>query len=140
MVAHHVLTAWKAVRVPGDDPTPPRGHVTGIGGVFFRVRHRDHLSAWYREVLGLPTTDSATAQLGSTVWAAFDHDTDYFGPSRQTFMVNYRVDDLDAALRRVQSAGAAVAPEIETDDYGRFAWGVDPEGNRFELWEPAPGR
>ncbi|MEQ1786796.1 MAG: VOC family protein [Acidimicrobiales bacterium] len=126
--------------MPGEDPTQPRGHITGIGGVFFRARERDELSAWYRDVLGLPTTDSATAQMGSTVWAAFPHDTDYFGASRQEYMVNYRVDDLEEALRRVRSAGATVAPEIETDDYGRFAWAVDPEGNRFELWEPAPGR
>ncbi len=55
-------------------------------------------------------------------------------------MVNYRVDDLEAALRRLREAGASVSPEIDEDDYGRFAWGVDPEGQRFELWQPAPGR
>ena len=54
--------------------------------------------------------------------------------------VALRVDDLDAALRRLRAAGASVASEIDQDDYGRFAWGVDPEGNRFELWQPAPGR
>jgi len=117
-----------------------KGHITGIGGVFFRARQREELAAWYHETLGLPVTDAATAKLGVTVWAAFDDDTGYFGPNRQEYMVNYRVDDLDAALQRLRDAGAAIAPDIDEDDYGRFAWAVDPEGNRFELWEPAPGR
>ncbi len=124
----------------GADPDERPGHITGIGGVFFRARDRAELSAWYHEVLGLPVTDSATAKMGTTVWAAFDHETGYFGPSRQDYMVNYRVDDLDAALRRLREAGVPVASEVDEDDYGRFAWGVDPEGHRFELWQPAPGR
>ena len=78
--------------------------------------------------------------MGTTVWAAFAQGTDYFGPTRQPYMVNYRVDDLDAALKHLRTAGATVASEIDEDDYGRFAWAVDPEGNRFELWQPAPGR
>ena len=122
------------------DSGPPKGHVTGIGGVFFRAQRREELASWYREVLGLPVTDTASAKLGVTVWAAFDEDTGYFGPNRQEYMVNYRVDDLDAALERVRRAGAAVSPEIQEDDYGRFAWAEDPEGHRFELWQPAPGK
>jgi predicted enzyme related to lactoylglutathione lyase len=114
-----------------------RGRITGIGGLFFRARERDALATWYRDVLGLPVTDAGSAQLGDTVWAAFEHDTGYFGPSRQPFMVNYRVDDLEAAVARLRRAGASVSPEIQDDDYGRFTWAVDPEGNRFELWEPA---
>lgn len=123
------------------DPTERKGHVTGIGGVFFRARHRAALAAWYHDVLGLPTTDSATAKLGMTVWAAFDHDTPYFGPDReQTHMINYRVDDLDAALANLRAAGARISPDIQADSYGRFAWAEDPEGHRFELWEPAADR
>ncbi len=123
-----------------EDPQEQRGHITGIGGVFFRAQDREQLSAWYHEVLGLPSTDAATAKMGTTVWAAFDKATGYFGPSRQDYMVNYRVDDLDAALRRLREAGASVSPDTDEDDYGRFAWAVDPEGRRFELWQPAPGR
>jgi predicted enzyme related to lactoylglutathione lyase len=125
--------------VTAQEPAARPGHITGIGGVFFRARNREHLASWYHDVLGLPITDSATAKMGTTVWAAFDQATEYF-PVRQTHMVNYRVDDLDAALRRLREAGASVAPEVDEDDYGRFAWATDPEGNRFELWEPAPGR
>jgi predicted enzyme related to lactoylglutathione lyase len=116
-----------------------KGSVTGIGGVFFRAEDREALAAWYNEALDLPVTDSATARLGATVWAAFDADTTYFGPNRQAYMVNYRVDDLDVALERLRAIGTTVSPEIQADDYGRFAWAVDPEGHRFELWEPAPG-
>ena len=105
--------------------------------MFFRARHRAELAAWYHDVLGLPTTDAATAQLGDTVWAAFDLKTDYFGSDRQQYLVNYRVDDLDAALLRLREAGASVAPTVQQDEYGRFGWAVDPEGMRFELWEPA---
>jgi predicted enzyme related to lactoylglutathione lyase len=123
----------------GDD-SEEGGRITGIGGVFFRARDRGRLASWYEEVLGLPVTDAATAKLGQTVWAAFDQESSHFGPDRPAYMINYRVDDLEAALRRLRSVGASVAPRIEEDDYGRFAWGVDPEGNRFELWEPAPGR
>ena len=121
------------------ETSQPKGHVTGVGGVFFRARHRDELARWYHATLGIPVTDTGSAKLGTTVWAAFDDDTGYFGPSRQEYMVNYRVDDLGAALARLRAAGAAVAPEIQSDDYGRFAWAEDPEGHRFELWEPAPG-
>ena len=120
------------------EPQPRKGRVTGIGGVFFRAKHREQLASWYQEVLDLPVTDTASAQLGNTVWAAFDADTGYFGPSRQAYMVNYRVDDLDAALRRLRQVGATVAPEVQEDDYGRFSWAEDPEGNRFELWQPSP--
>ena len=122
------------------EPRPRKGHVTGIGGVFFRAKHREALAAWYHEALDLPITDTASARLGTTVWAAFDEDSSYFGPNRQAYMVNYRVDDLAAAIRRLRENGATVSPEVQEDEYGLFAWAEDPEGNRFELWEPAPGK
>jgi predicted enzyme related to lactoylglutathione lyase len=108
-----------------------------VGGVFFRADDREALAAWYRDVLGVPVTDSATAKLGGTVWAAFDRDTSYFGPTKQELMISYHVDDLDAVLAHLRAAGALVAGNIEEDNYGRFGWAVDPEGNRLELWEPA---
>lgn len=122
------------------DESEPPGHITGIGGVFFRARDREQLSGWYHDVLGLPVTDAATAQMGPTVWAAFDFATPYFGSIHQDYMVNYRVDDIDAARQRLAEAGATISPDIDEDDYGRFTWALDPEGNRFELWQPAPGR
>ena len=114
--------------------------VAGIGGVFFRARDPDALKRWYGEQLGIELEDygtTFTAAAGDqTVWAPFPADTDYFGDHGQQLMVNYRVRDLDAMLAQLRAAGVAVEEHLEEHEYGRFAWATDPEGNRFELWEP----
>jgi predicted enzyme related to lactoylglutathione lyase len=118
------------------------GRATGIGGVFFRARDPAALQAWYTEQLGLPLEDGTVVLRpagGAVVWSPFREDTDYFGPSGQGSMVNYRVDDLDAVLERLRAAGTEVDERVVEEEYGRFGWAVDPEGNRFELWEPAEG-
>jgi predicted enzyme related to lactoylglutathione lyase len=112
--------------------------VTGLGGVFFRARDPEALKAWYERVLGVPSE----SLMGSDglVFGIFREDTDYFGQSGQGFMVNFRVEALEAVLSRLRAAGAEVDEAIqEQDGIGRFGWAVDPEGNRFELWEPAEG-
>ena len=73
------------------------------------------------------------------MWSLFKKDTTYFGPGDPAFMLNYRVDDLDALLVKLSAAGVDVANERHQDENGRFAWITDPEGHRIELWEPAPG-
>jgi predicted enzyme related to lactoylglutathione lyase len=117
--------------------------VSGIGGVFLRAREPDALLAWYAEHLGLDVEGWHGSVLraagGETlVWALFPSDTEYFGRHDQQAMVNYRVDDLDAMLAQLRSAGVAVEGPMEHEN-GRFGWGTDPEGNRFELWQPAAG-
>jgi predicted enzyme related to lactoylglutathione lyase len=117
--------------------------VLGIGGVFFKARDPQALSAWYREHLGVPievnqshgvfTTNAAAKQ---TVWSTFPSASSYFGPVSASFMLNYRVRNLDAMLAQLRAAGATVDDRTEDHDYGRFGWASDPEGNRFELWEP----
>jgi predicted enzyme related to lactoylglutathione lyase len=119
--------------------------VTGIGGVFFRAQDPGRLSAWYRDHLGVPAHDGHASfiwrehdhpdALGRTEWCAFPADTDYFGPSKQPFMINYRVANLDRMLDQLRRNGVAIE-KVEDHDYGRFAWITDPEGNRIELWEP----
>jgi predicted enzyme related to lactoylglutathione lyase len=113
--------------------------VLGIGGVFFRARDPEVLRQWYAETLGLELEDFGGAVFtdGPTVWSLFPADTDYFGASGQQAMVNYRVRDLDAMLAQLREAGVPIDAEIEESEQGRFAWASDPEGNRFELWEPA---
>jgi predicted enzyme related to lactoylglutathione lyase len=120
--------------------------ITGIGGVFFRARDPAALAAWYRDNLGVPVEAGETyASLVSkgpdemTVWSAFPQDTEYFGPPSQPLMVNYRVRDLDAMLAQLRAAGAEVEDRVDEYPYGRFGWATDPEGNRFELWEPPEG-
>jgi len=120
--------------------------VTGIGGIFFKARDPERLAAWYREHLGVPVEDGqtyATFTAGGsdakehTVWSTFPVDTTYFGPDSSSFMINFRVEDLDAMLDQLRAAGADVEDDVEEFEYGRFGWAADPEGNRFELWEPA---
>ncbi len=124
--------------------------VTGIGGVFVRAKDPVALAAWYAEHLGVPTeryggatfhwsNGSSTDLHGSTTWAPFPRDTRYFGRLSQQAMINFRVDDLDGLLAALRDAGVEVLDEIEDSEFGRFAWCVDPEGNRVELWEPATG-
>lgn len=114
----------------------------GIGGVFFRATDPAKLARWYQDHLGIDATPGSDRvwwqERGPTVFAPFDADTDYFGRREQQFMVNFRVDDLDAALAGLRAAGARVDDHIEDDEQiGRFGWAEDPEGNRFELWQPS---
>lgn len=118
--------------------------VTGVGGVFFRAEDPEALADWYREHLGVPIEEDQTyatfASDGSgemTVWAAFPRDTDYFGDREAPLMVNFRVRDLDAMLAQLRAAGVEVDDRVQDEGYGRFGWATDPEGNRFELWEPS---
>jgi glyoxylase I family protein len=115
--------------------------VTGIGGVFFRSQDPKGLVAWYAEHLGAPVQEDGyvvfTGERGAQVWSPFAADTDYWPPEKQA-MVNFTVPDLDAMLAQLRGAGIEVDERVEElDGVGRFGWGVDPEGNRFELWEPA---
>ncbi len=124
--------------------------VTGVGGVFLRARDPKALAAWYAEHLGMTLSnyggvkflwkDEVPAGTGVTAWSTFPADTKYFGPGTeagpQAVMVNYRVDDLDGLLEKLEAAGVEVDPKRDNSEYGRFAWVVDPEGNRFELWQP----
>jgi predicted enzyme related to lactoylglutathione lyase len=119
------------------------GKVVGVGGVFFKSKDPVGLQAWYAQHLGVPLSgdgyssfDGPEAQ-GTTVFAFFPADSDYFGTEGQWAMINFRVDALDGVLERLAAAGARVDPKQESYSYGRFAWFWDPEGNRVELWEPA---
>lgn len=114
----------------------------GIGGIFFKSKDPKALMAWYQGALGL-SPDYAAFMPGTmpaggcSVFSPFKDDTDYFAPSQRDFMFNLVVDDLDGALRQVAEAGAALAGEVQSFDYGRFGWFMDPDGNKVELWEPA---
>lgn len=116
--------------------------VTGIGGVFFRSKEPAALGRWYTETLGVDAyTDEQGLvwwqDAGPTVVTPFPLDTDYFGRREQATMLNFRVNDLDAMREQLRAAGAEVDEKTEVmEGIGRFGWATDPEGNRFELWEP----
>jgi catechol 2,3-dioxygenase-like lactoylglutathione lyase family enzyme len=129
----------------------PAEQVTGIGGVFFKAHDPRALSAWYREKLGVPVREGGEWALfewrerqdpdrvGHTVWSLFPADTRYFAPSEAAFMVNFRVRDLDRMLAQLRALGVTVESVGAPEFNGRFAWVMDPEGNKIELWEPKPG-
>jgi predicted enzyme related to lactoylglutathione lyase len=124
--------------------------VTGIGGVFFKSKSDPKaLADWYQKHLGLPLEPWGGAVLrwpddrrvdgGSTVWSVAKPDTKWFAPSDASFMINYRVDDLDALLASLRAGGVAILKGPDSADEGKFAWIVDPDGNKVELWEPKAG-
>lgn len=123
----------------------PMAKVTGIGGVFFRSPNPEATKAWYAEQLGIEmATDFPGAVVHwkggeTTIWSLFEADTEYFGPSGQPSMVNYRVDDLAAMLAKLRASGVEVDDAEEHSEFGDFGWAVDCDGNRFELWQPPPG-
>jgi len=118
--------------------------VVGLGGIFFKARDPAGLARWYGDVLGLDVQDWGGAQLrydGAShppyaVWCPFRQDTDYFAPSTGSFMINLAVDDMDGVIARVQSKGVEILGRADNDPNGRFAWLLDPEGSKIELWEP----
>ena len=110
--------------------------VTGIGGVFFKAENADTLRQWYRENLGIDVDPTwGGTQFGDTVWTIFKKSSKHFDPSTKPYMINYRVKDLDAMIAQLRAAGVKVEDKVD-DDFGKFAWAMDPEGNRIELWEP----
>jgi len=124
--------------------------VTGIGGIFFKAKDPPALQAWYREHLGIDVQvwggasfDSVDAEGkptgGTTAWAVFPEAGDQFAPGTASFMVNYRVDDLHALVAALKAEGCNVLDRIDDSEYGKFAWVIDPEGNKVELWQPADG-
>jgi predicted enzyme related to lactoylglutathione lyase len=121
--------------------------ITGIGGVFFKsTSDNAGLAAWYERNLGLKLEEFGGAVLrwpddkaddgGLTVWHVAGRDSKWFSPSSSSFMINYRVDDLDEMLDQLRSAGVEIVGGPESHQNGKFAWIMDPDGNKVELWEP----
>ncbi len=120
--------------------------VTGVGGIFFKCKDPDAIKEWYKVQLGFDTDAYGTSfewiqsdkpdQKGYTQWSPFKDDTTYFGPSKKEFMINYRVENIEALVAELKKAGVNVLDEIESFDYGKFVHILDPEDNKIELWEP----
>lgn len=119
--------------------------VIGIGGIFFKSQKREELNDWYRVHLGIeseswgavfPWKRVDTNEETYTAWSTFKHDTKYLAPSSKDFMINYQVLDLAELLIDLEKEGVSILPEREESEFGKFAWLMDPEGNKIELWEP----
>lgn len=125
-----------------------KGKVTGIGGIFFLSRNPESLKQWYSSHLGMKTdqygclfdfrlSDKPEVK-GHLQWSAFPADTAYLQPSEKEFMINYRVENLEALLEELKANGVEIVDEIAVYEYGKFLHIMDPEGNKIELWEPTP--
>ena len=121
--------------------------ITGIGGVFIKSKGKgSDLAEWYKTNLGfdleswggaiLKWPDDKAEDKGVTVWSAADSDTKWFSPSESSFMINYRVDNMDELLDHLKQNGVEIQKGPESHENGKFAWIMDPDGNKIELWEP----
>lgn len=125
--------------------------VTGIGGIFFKAKDAPALREWYKRHLGVDVQPWGGAAFewtgadgkpvaGTTAWSINPQESEHFAPSTASFMVNYRVADLLALVAALKEEGCNVVGDISDSEYGKFAWVVDPEGNKVELWEPPEGQ
>jgi len=120
--------------------------VTGLGGIFFKCKDPQKVKQWYATHLGLNADEygvkfewrqeADSTQKGYTLWTPFPEKTKYFEPSSQSFMINYRVENLEALVEELKKEGVTVLDKVETYDYGKFVHILDVEGNKVELWEP----
>lgn len=125
--------------------TDDKKRVTGLGGIFFKCQDPQAIRDWYGKHLGLNNDEYGTSfewrkadrpeERGFTAWSPFPESTKYFEPSKQPFMVNFRVEDLEWLVLKLKEEGVVVVDEIETFEYGKFVHILDPEGNKIELWE-----
>jgi len=125
--------------------------VTGIGGIFFKAKDAPALQAWYKKHLGIDVQDwGGTAfswadadgepTAGTTVWSVFQDKGDNFAPGKASFMINYRVEDARGLAAVLKKEGCNVLDKIDESEFGIFAWVIDPEGNKVELWQPPAGQ
>ncbi len=123
--------------------------VTGVGGMFFKCKDPKAINEWYKTHLGFDTTpygtsfewqqndpESGETTKGLTQWNSFAADTKYFEPSTKEFMINYRVDNLEALVEELKKENVTILDKMETYDYGKFIHILDMEGNKIQLWEP----
>lgn len=125
---------------------PTLKKVTGIGGIFFKCKDPKKLKEWYAKNLGLQTdkygttfewrTGADSTMKGYTQWSPFKETTKYFEPSTKDFMINYRVDNLQALVELLKADSVTILDTIESFEYGKFVHILDIEGNKIELWEP----
>jgi predicted enzyme related to lactoylglutathione lyase len=118
---------------------------TAIGGVFFKCKDAGAQKEWYARHLGMVVDKYGTSfewrqpdapeKKGFTAWSPMSNETDYFGDAAQQYMINYRVENLEALVETLKTEGVTIVDDIENYEYGKFVHILDGEGNRVELWE-----
>tara|TARA_R110000850_G_scaffold201744_1_gene327572 strand:+ start:9985 stop:11343 length:1359 start_codon:yes stop_codon:yes gene_type:complete len=143
-LAQTIVDKIKTIYSKEEIPEVEEKRVTGIGGFFFKTDNPKEIKEWYKKHLGFNTDDYGCTfwwkdEKGddcSTQWSTFKNDTNYFEPSEKQFMQNFRVHDLETLLKKLVQEGVTIIDEMQTYEYGKFAWILDPENNKIELWEP----
>lgn len=143
----HELESYSEGNIPAqpvENDTTPR--VTGIGGIFFGTENPSEMNAWYGKNLGLAIDPYGSPfefrnanrpeEVNYLRWSPMKKGDEYFLPSEKSFMINYRVQNIEGMVRNLKVAGVMVLDEIETYEYGKFVHIMDPDGNKIELWEP----
>ena len=138
--------AFKSITTENGNSQQSIIKVTGIGGIFFKCRDPKKIRDWYETNLGLNTNEygavfewrqgADTTKKGFTQWSPFTEKTKYFEPSTKDFMINYRVENIEALIEQLKKNGVTIVDTIETVEYGKFVHIMDIEGNKIELWEP----
>lgn len=138
--------AFKSITVNNSKDNINMKKVTGIGGIFFKCKDPEKMRDWYKTHLGLNTNQYGTVfewrqasdstKKGFSQWSPFKEKTTYFEPSTKEFMINYRVENLEALVEELKKEGVTITDTIESYDYGKFVHIMDIEGNKIELWEP----
>jgi len=126
-----------------DNKTPK---VTGIGGIFFFSKNPNELKEWYSKNLGLAVNDYGSSfefrnahcpdEINYLQWSPFEENSEYFKPSEREFMINYRVQNIEGLVKKLEENGVTILDKIEEYDYGKFVHVMGPEGTKIELWEP----
>ena len=138
--------AFKSIITNNNEDIPKMTRVTSIGGIFFKCKDPNKMREWYKTHLGLNTNKYGTvfewrqaadsSKKGFSQWSPFTEKTKYFEPSTKEFMINYRVENLEALVKELKKEEVTITDTIETVDYGKFVHIMDIEGNKIELWEP----
>jgi predicted enzyme related to lactoylglutathione lyase len=138
--------AFKSILATQSNQQLSLKRVTGIGGIFFKCKDANKLREWYKTHLGLSTNEYGavfewrqgedSSKKGFTQWSPFAESTKYFAPSTKDFMINYRVDNLEALLVQLRKENVTITDSMESYEYGKFVHIMDIEGNKIELWEP----
>lgn len=138
--------AFKTMLAGQSDDASTMKRVTGIGGIFFKCKDPGKVREWYRTHLGLNTNPygsvfewyqgADSTKKGFTQWSPFGEKTKYFAPSTKDFMINYRVDNMEALVAALKKEGVTLTDTVQTVEYGKFVHILDVEGNKVELWEP----
>lgn len=123
-----------------------KNRVNGIGGIFLKADDPEATRKWYQDHLGIKSGkwggtfqwrhSQSPEKRGFTAWSIFKSDTSYTDPSTKDTMINYRVENLEELLATLKEEGVEVIGEMETYEYGKFGWIMDPNGYKIELWEP----